>query len=72
MQLKDLKEGEIYKCRLSGNEMLVVSTKKTIEGQEGADDSTTQIKAGKYIIEQNGIKSFTYDELYDGQLEKIN
>lgn len=71
MELKDVKRGEIYKCRLSDREMLVVSTKKTIEGKEGEDDVIETVLAGKYVVEQNGVKSYAYDELYDGQLEKL-
>lgn len=70
MQLDELKEGEIYKCRLSDNEMLVVSTKKVVnEGTEA--EATETIKAGKYTVEQNGITNFVYDELYNGQLEEL-
>ncbi len=71
MKLKDLIEGEVYECVLSGNKMLVVSTKKTIEGEGKKPSTTTDIKAGKYIIEQNGTKTFVYDELYNGQLKEI-
>lgn len=67
MKLSELEEGKVYKCKLSDNEMLVVSTKKDM----GDEKDDREVLAGKYVIEQQGIKSFAFDELYDGQLEEL-
>ena len=66
MKLEELVKGKIYKCRLSGKTMLVVKTKKPVK-----DEEDVEVTAGKFVIEQNGIQSFMYDEISDGQLEEI-
>lgn len=75
MKTEALKEGEIYKCKLSKENMLIIKSTKTITKGEGEDATQEQIeiKAGKYVIHrEDGVIQFAYDELYDGQLEEIN
>lgn len=81
MKLDELEIGKIYKCRLSQREMLVCEVEKEVTKQtnppgnkEGKTIVKTVIsKIGKSFVTNNdGNKGFMHDELFDGQLEKLN
>ena len=81
MKLDELEVGTIYKCLLSQREVLVCEVEKEVSkevnppGNKPAKVIKTIIKSkiGKSFIEQNdGNKGFSHDELFDGQLEKLN
>lgn len=81
MKLDELEVGKIYKCRLSGNEVLVCEVEKEIskETKPPGNNKPGKVvkkivtsKIGKSFITQNdGNKGFSHDELFDGQLEEI-
>ncbi len=73
MKLELLEEGNIYKCKLSGREMLVLESTKTLPSEkDGGKDEVSKVKVGKFSVEKpDGSITFVYDELYDGQLEEI-
>jgi|TARA_R110000823_G_C15771265_1_gene484058 precorrin-4 methylase len=71
MKLQDLKVGELYKCALSGEKVLVILT----EPQKSQDPKTKKesiiapVKAGKSVVRlDSGDYKFVYTELHDGQL----
>lgn len=75
MKVAELTVGEIYKCRLSGQDVLVILAEKrvteTIKGKP-VDKATGEFdRAGKVCIEQNGMKMFSLIELHDGQLIEL-
>ena len=70
MKVDDLEVGVIYKCLLSGEEILVIETLKQKDKDDDSDD--VKIKAGKSVVRSNsGDYKFVFSELHDGQLEKI-
>lgn len=80
MKLDELVIGEIYKCRLSGNKVLVCEVEKEVSKQTSPPGNKPgkvvktiiKSKIGKSFITQNdGNKGFSHDELFDGQLEEI-
>jgi len=80
MKLEYVNVGTIYKCKLSGKQMLISLTQKSIQTPTGKNDkngnpaytmSTEDVKAGKYSEIVNGVLTFKHDEVYDGQLEEI-
>ena len=80
MNLSEVNAGTIYKCKLSGKDMLVLELDKPVQQQTDKidDDGNAimiegleKVKAGKYVDEVNGIPTFKVDELADGQLEEL-
>ena len=79
MKVEKLELGTIYKCRLSGKQMLVIEIEKPADNIQGEDgklievNPAQKIKGGKYvdIDKVNGIPTFKLDEIFDGQLEEI-
>ena len=81
MNLEQVEIVKIYLCSLSGKKMLITQTQKSVQTPNGANDengnptfdmTTTEVKAGKYAEELNGVLTFKFDEVFDGQLEEIN
>lgn len=81
MKLDELEVGKIYKCRLSKREVLVCEVEKEVSTEiKGAGKSQVKViktiiksKIGKSFIKNNdGNMGFSHDELFDGQLEKLN
>ena len=80
MNLSEVNPGTIYKCKLSGKDMLVLELDKPVQQQtDKVDDDGNaimieglkKVKAGKYVDEVNGIPTFKVDELADGQLQEL-
>ena len=80
MKLQDVEVGKIYKCKLSGLKMLISETQKSVQLPNGKNDengnpefdqTTVDVKAGKYVELIEGVNVFKYDEIYEGQLETI-
>ena len=74
MKLEDLAPGEIYRCKLSKREVLVCEVPRE-EPREKPEDKPKfkTVKVGKsFVTKGSGDTGFAHDELFDGQLEKIN
>ena len=77
MKVSELDLGTIYKCRLSGKQMLVIEIEQPADNIQGEDgklievNPAKKVKGGKYVDEVNGIPTFKLDEIFDGQLEEI-
>lgn len=75
MKLDDLKVGKLYKCVLSGVDMLVILTEpQTIQNPKNKKETIIPAtKAGKSVVKlDNGDYKFVYTELHDGQLTELN
>lgn len=73
MKVEDLKVGEIYKCKLSQKDVLIVEVPEQISTDEDGDETVVSESrnAGKFFIEMdNGDYKFVCAELHDGQLEE--
>lgn len=78
MKLKDLKVGEMYKCRLSGKKVLVCEVEKEVtkvKKVKGKDEFIKQLekaKVGKCAVKlDSGDFTYKHDELFDGQLKEL-
>ena len=80
MDLKEVRIGTIYRCKLSGRNMLIYASKKAVQtptGEKNEDGSpeievtSEDVKAGKYAEEVSGVLAFKHEEIIEGQLEEI-
>jgi len=78
MKIKDLENGKMYTCQLSGKKTLVVMQKgkNEIPSEEEGGESTfeeTEVVTGKIacVNPENGDVKYFFNEIYDGQLSEI-
>ncbi len=74
MKLSELKVGDIYECKLTASEVLVIEQDKIIPGLvEGEEPKSEKVKLGKWAnVLDDGTITYYYQELFNGQLKEIN
>lgn len=79
MKLDQLKEGEVYTCKLSGAKTLIVKqTGKTEIPPKKEGEAPTfeekEVTTGKIacVNPENGDIKYFFNEIYDGQLTELN
>ena len=73
MKLSELEVGKIYGCKLINQKVLVIEQDKIIPSLvEGEEPKSEKVKLGKWMnLSDDGIITYYYQEIFDGQLGEI-
>lgn len=78
LAIDELEVGIIYKCQISGNEMLIIESEIPVQKERNKEGNLEEVSparkviAGKWAEQVNGMTQFKLDEVSDGQLVQID